>query len=43
MNVTDRATAIEEDQKNKGPRMAVEVSFNNIVWKFTHIDYFAMH
>jgi hypothetical protein len=43
MNAADHAAAIEEDQKNKGPRMAVEVSFNNIVQKFTHIDYFATH
>jgi hypothetical protein len=43
MNAVDRAAAIEEDQKNKGPRMAEEVSFKNIVWKFTHSDYFAMH
>jgi hypothetical protein len=43
MNAADHAAAIEEDQKNKGPRMAVEVSFNNIVRKFTHIDYFATH
>jgi hypothetical protein len=43
VNAADPAASIEEEQKNKGPRIAVEVSFNNIVWKFTHIDYFAMH
>ncbi len=43
MNPADRASAIEEDEKNKGPRMAVEVSFNKIVRKFTHSDYFATH
>ena len=43
LNPADRASAIEEDEKNKGPRMAVEVSFNNIVRKFTHSDYFATH
>jgi hypothetical protein len=43
MNAADCAAAIEEDQKNKGTRMAVEVNLNNIVWKFTHIDYFATH
>ena len=43
LNPADRASAIEEDEKNKGPRMAVEVSFNNIVRKFTHNDYFATH
>jgi hypothetical protein len=31
MNAADRAVAEEEDQKNKGPRMAVELSFNNII------------
>jgi hypothetical protein len=43
MNAADCAAAIEEDQKNKGTRMAVEANLNNIVWKFTHIDYFATH
>jgi hypothetical protein len=43
MNPADRATAEEEDSKNKGPRMSVEISFNNIVRKFTHTDYFTTH
>jgi hypothetical protein len=43
MNWQEKATAEEEDQKNKGPCMAVELSFNNIVRKFTHSDYFASH
>jgi hypothetical protein len=43
MNLADRATAEVEDSKNKGPRMSVEISFNNIVRKFTHTDYFATH
>ena len=36
-------TALGENKKNKGPRMSVELSFNNIVRKFTHTDYFATH
>ncbi len=43
MNWQEKAIAEEEDQKNKGPHMAVELSFNNIVRKFTHSDYFASH
>jgi hypothetical protein len=43
MNWQEKAIAEEEDQKSKGPRMAVELSFNNIVQKFTHSDYFASH
>jgi hypothetical protein len=43
MNAPDRVVAEEEDAKNKGPRMAVELSFNNIVRKFTHSDYFPTH
>lgn len=43
MNAHDRAAAEEEDAKNKGPRMAVELSFNNIIRKFTHSDYFPTH
>jgi hypothetical protein len=39
----ERAAAEEEDRKNRGPRMSVELSFNNIVRKFTHTDYFATH
>ncbi len=43
MNAADRIAAKEEDAKNRGPRMSVEMSFNNIVRKFTHVDYFASH
>jgi hypothetical protein len=43
MNPANCATAEDEDSKNKGPRMSVEISFNNIVRKFTHTDYFATH
>jgi hypothetical protein len=43
MNRQEKVIAEEEDQKNKGPRKAVELSFNNIVRKFTHSDYFASH
>jgi hypothetical protein len=43
MNGNDRALAEAEDSRNRGPRMAVEVSFNNIVRKFSNIDYFARH
>jgi hypothetical protein len=43
MNAADRAVADEEDRKNKGPRIAVELSFNNIIREFTHSDYFAYH
>ena len=43
MNRQEKAAAEEEDRRNKGPRMAVELSFNNIVRKFTHTDYFASH
>jgi hypothetical protein len=39
----ERAIAEEEDSRNKGPRNAVEMSFNNIVRKFTHTDYFPNH
>jgi hypothetical protein len=35
--------AEEKDARNKGPRMSVEMSFNNIVRKFTHVDYFPTH
>jgi hypothetical protein len=31
MKLQEKAAAEEEDQRNKGPRMAVELSFNNIV------------
>jgi hypothetical protein len=43
MAPAERAAAEEEDRKNRGPRMSVELSFNNIVRKFTHTDYFATH
>jgi hypothetical protein len=33
MNLANCATAEEEDSKNKGPQMSVEISFNNIVKK----------
>ncbi len=35
--------AEEEDSRNKGPRNGVEMSFKNIVLKFTHRDYFPNH
>jgi hypothetical protein len=34
MNPGERAVAEEEDRKNRGPRVAVELSFNNIIRKF---------
>jgi hypothetical protein len=43
MNPANCATAKDEDSKNKGPRMSVEISFKNIVRKFTHTDYFVTH
>jgi len=43
MNPNERAEAEEEDARNKGPRNGVEMSFNNIVRKFTHTDYFPKH
>jgi hypothetical protein len=43
MNAADRETAEEDDHRNRGPRMSVEISFNNIIQKFTHADYFAHH
>ena len=43
MAPADKAAAEEEDARNKGPRMSVEMSFNNIVRKFSHIDYFPTH
>jgi hypothetical protein len=39
----ERGLAEEEDARNRGPRTAVEMSFNNIVRKFTHTDYFPTH
>jgi len=39
----DRIVTEEEDARNKGPRMSVEMSFDNIVRKFTHTDYFPTH
>jgi hypothetical protein len=43
MNQQEKAAVDEEDLRNKGPHMAVELSFNNIVRKFAHTDYFASH
>ncbi len=43
LNNNDREAADDEDRRNKGPNIAVELSFNNIIQKFTHIDYFASH
>jgi len=43
MTPADKVSAEEEDAQNKGLRMSVEMSFNNIVRKFTHIDYFPTH
>jgi hypothetical protein len=39
----EQVVAEEEDACNKGPRNGVEMSFNNIVCKFTHTDYFCNH
>jgi hypothetical protein len=39
----EQAATEEEDAHNKGPRNGVEMSFNNIVCKFTHTDYFCNH
>jgi len=38
-----RALAEEEDRSNKKARMAVECSFNLVVSKFKHLDYFRHH
>jgi len=43
LNDNKREAAEDEDSKNKGPCMGVELSFNNIVCKFTHTDYFVSH
>jgi hypothetical protein len=43
INPNERALAEEEDARNKGPRTGVEMSFNNIVRKFTHTVYFPNH
>ena len=43
MSPNERALAEEEDACYKGPRIGVEMSFNNIVRKFTHTDYFPNH
>jgi hypothetical protein len=43
LNINKREAAEDEDNRNKGPRMSVELSFNNIVHKFMHMDYFASH
>jgi hypothetical protein len=43
MNNVDRDAAEAEDARNKGPRNGVEMSFNNIIRKFTHTDYFPNH
>jgi len=43
MNAEDRAAAEAEDSRNIGLRCGVEMSFNNIVRKFTHTDYFPTH
>jgi hypothetical protein len=39
MSPNEWAAAEEEDAWNKGPRNGEEMSFNNIVRKFTHTDY----
>jgi hypothetical protein len=43
MCLDEQAVTEEEDAQNKGPRNAVEMSFNNILQKFTHTDYFLNH
>jgi hypothetical protein len=40
MHPDERNMAEVEDSWNKGPRNGVEMSFNNIVQKFMHTDYF---
>jgi hypothetical protein len=39
----DQIAAEEEDTRNKRPCMSVGMSFNNIIGKFTHMDYFPTH
>jgi hypothetical protein len=39
----EQAVVEEEDARNKGPRNGVKMSFNNIMRKFTHTDYFPNH
>jgi hypothetical protein len=36
MALPEQAATEEEDRKNRGPRMSVELSFNKIVREFTH-------
>ncbi len=42
MRPDEQNRAEEEDSWNKGPRNGVEMSFNNIVHKFTHTHYFLL-
>jgi hypothetical protein len=39
----EREAAEDEGHRNKGPRVVEELSFNNIVQKLMHTDYFASH
>jgi len=43
MNNVDRDAAEGEDARNKGLPNGVEMSFNNIIRKFTHTDYYPNH
>ncbi len=43
LNNNEREAALDEGNRNKGPQKVVELSFNNIVHKFMHMDYFASH
>jgi hypothetical protein len=43
MNIEDREAAEAEDAWSKGSQNAAEMSFNNVIRKFTHTDYFPNH
>jgi hypothetical protein len=43
LNNNEREAAEDEDCRNKGPCMAIELSFNNIIQNFMQTDYFTTH
>jgi hypothetical protein len=43
MQPFEQVIAEEEDRRNQKPRQAVECSFNQVVTKFTHVDFFRYH
>jgi hypothetical protein len=43
MQPFEHIIAEEEDRRNQKPRLAVEYSFNQVVSKFTHVDFFHYH